>query len=50
MSDARDDHLMKDPKRPYEAPRLRDLGSVPEVTTAGTIGGGAYDGTGYPAS
>jgi hypothetical protein len=50
MPHDRDDHLMKDPKRPYEAPRLRDLGSVPEVTAAGAAGPGAFDGTGYPAS
>lgn len=35
-------------KLPYHAPRLRDLGSVSELTEGSAPGGGATDGVGYP--
>jgi hypothetical protein len=34
------------PKRPYHAPKLRELGSVTDLTQGGT-GNGTFDGSGY---
>jgi hypothetical protein len=35
------------PKRPYQTPELRDLGTIAEATQANTPGPGAFDGSTY---